>query len=190
MSLSSWLRDYLYIPLGGNRKGKGRTYFNLMMTMLLGGLWHGASLRFVVWGAAHGGALAIHKLVNTIYPSAGKTNPIWRFVSWFITFHFVVLTFMLFRAPTFRQFGVMLKQIFVYMDFTHAMDIITAYSGVLSIMLIGYLIHFIPDKLEMKLDLAWVRMKWVGVSFALTAVIFLVYQFRVAGVQPFIYFQF
>jgi len=58
ISLSTWLREYLYIPLGGNRKGKGRTYFNLMLTMLLGGLWHGAAWNFVIWGAIHGGALA------------------------------------------------------------------------------------------------------------------------------------
>jgi D-alanyl-lipoteichoic acid acyltransferase DltB (MBOAT superfamily) len=64
MTLSRWLRDYLYIPLGGNRKGVTRTYFNLMMTMLLGGLWHGADWKFVVWGSIHGGALAVERAVN------------------------------------------------------------------------------------------------------------------------------
>ena len=64
ISLSSWLRDYLYIPLGGNRKGKFRTYLHLFITMLLGGLWHGASFNFIVWGGLHGTALAIHKLWN------------------------------------------------------------------------------------------------------------------------------
>ena len=61
ISLSTWLRDYLYIPLGGNRTGKTRTYINLLLTMLLGGLWHGAALRFILWGAIHGLALALHK---------------------------------------------------------------------------------------------------------------------------------
>ena len=60
ISLSSWLKDYLYISLGGNRKGKIRTYMNLMITMLLGGLWHGASISFILWGALHGIALAAH----------------------------------------------------------------------------------------------------------------------------------
>ena len=61
ISLSSWLKDYLYISLGGNRKGRARTYANLMLTMLLGGLWHGAAVRFILWGALHGAARAVHK---------------------------------------------------------------------------------------------------------------------------------
>lgn len=190
MSLSSWLRDYLYIPLGGNRKGKGRTYFNLLMTMFLGGLWHGASLRFLVWGAAHGFALAIHKLWMTFF-GKGDDRPLWfKFLTWFTTFHFVVVTFMLFRAPTFSQFWVMLKQIGLHLNLSTAPQILVGYGGVLSVMLLGYLIHFIPDSFELKLDKAWVKMRWIGVSMALSLVIFIVYQFRTAGVQPFIYFQF
>ena len=69
ISLSSWLKDYLYISLGGNRKGRIRTYLNLMVTMVLGGLWHGASLRFVIWGAIHGTALAVHKGAMAMFPS-------------------------------------------------------------------------------------------------------------------------
>jgi alginate O-acetyltransferase complex protein AlgI len=61
MSLSRWLRDYLYIPLGGNRRGASRTYVNLMLVMLLGGLWHGAAWAFVAWGAWHGGLLALER---------------------------------------------------------------------------------------------------------------------------------
>src|ERR1700761_1249492 len=63
ISLSTWLREYLYIPLGGNRKGTARTYVNLMLTMLLGGLCHGASINFIVWGGIHGGALAIERAI-------------------------------------------------------------------------------------------------------------------------------
>ena len=73
ISLSSWLRDYLYISLGGNRKGKVRTYLNLIITMVLGGLWHGAAIRFVLWGALHGVALAVHKMWLAIVPWA-KAN--------------------------------------------------------------------------------------------------------------------
>src|SRR4029453_185054 len=68
ISLSTWLRDYLYIPLGGNRLGAGRTYVNLMTVMLLGGLWHGASWNFVIWGAIHGGMLAAER-------AQGKNSP-------------------------------------------------------------------------------------------------------------------
>lgn len=97
ISLSSWLRDYLYIPLGGNRKGKVRMYVNLFITMFLGGLWHGASWKFVFWGAWHGLALAIHKGTKTLLdkiPNKWPTNT----VSWFITFHFVVFLWIFFRA--------------------------------------------------------------------------------------------
>ena len=66
----AWLRDYLYISLGGNRKGRARTYANLLITMILGGLWHGAALRFVLWGALHGVALALHKLWMSLVPGA------------------------------------------------------------------------------------------------------------------------
>jgi alginate O-acetyltransferase complex protein AlgI len=74
ITLSSWLRDYLYIPLGGNRKGEFRTYFNLMMTMLLGGLWHGASWTFVVWGAMHGIYLCIEKWIRQIFGPGQKVS--------------------------------------------------------------------------------------------------------------------
>src|SRR6185369_5311298 len=74
ITLSSWLRDYLYIPLGGNRRGEFRTYFNLMMTMLLGGLWHGASWTFVVWGALHGIYLCVEKWFKQIFGYTKKTT--------------------------------------------------------------------------------------------------------------------
>ena len=70
ISLSTWLRDYLYISLGGNRKGRIRTYGNLLLTMLLGGLWHGAAVRFILWGGLHGAALALHKLWMALVPGA------------------------------------------------------------------------------------------------------------------------
>jgi len=94
MSLSRWLRDYLYISLGGNRKGKGRMYVNLMVTMLLGGLWHGASWTFVVWGGLHGLALMVHKMVRGEKAREHHSNPI----SIFLTFHFICLTWIFFRA--------------------------------------------------------------------------------------------
>ncbi len=77
ISLSSWLRDYLYIPLGGSRRGRLRTYLNLLITMLLGGLWHGASLRFILWGGMHGVALALHKLYMQICRGHALTEPPW-----------------------------------------------------------------------------------------------------------------
>ena len=97
MTLSRFLRDYLYIPLGGNRKGEIRTYTNLITTFLLGGFWHGAGWTFIVWGALHGIALAIHRM----WQSFGfKLNKI---LAWFITFNFINITWIFFRAKDFES---------------------------------------------------------------------------------------
>ena len=102
ISLSTWLRDYLYISLGGNRRGAARTYANLFITMLLGGLWHGAAWNFVLWGALHGAGLVIHRAV------AGRTareraSGFGTVAGWFITMVFVFYGWLLFRAQSFEQ---------------------------------------------------------------------------------------
>lgn len=99
ISLSNWLRDYLYLPLGGNRKGKLRTYINLSLTMVLGGLWHGANWTFLAWGAWHGLCLAVERAMGakgaaTIYP---------RLLAWPITMLLVLIGWVLFRAETLGQ---------------------------------------------------------------------------------------
>jgi D-alanyl-lipoteichoic acid acyltransferase DltB (MBOAT superfamily) len=100
MTLSHWLRDYLYIPLGGNRKGSVRTYANLMITMLLGGLWHGASWTFVVWGGLHGLFLAAERALG-IRPDA-PMSPVARVLRQVLTFHLVCLAWIFFRAQSFE----------------------------------------------------------------------------------------
>lgn len=95
ITLSNWLRDYVYIPLGGNRSGRYRNYFNLIITFLLGGLWHGAGWTFVAWGAMHGGAMVIHRFWRRL----GFRMP--RPAAWFSTFLFINITWVFFRAETF-----------------------------------------------------------------------------------------
>ncbi|MDK2047752.1 MBOAT family O-acyltransferase [Aliarcobacter butzleri] len=97
MTLSRFLRDYLYIPLGGNRKGNIRTYVNLITTFLLGGLWHGAGWTFIIWGLLHGIALAIHRFWQSL---GFKMNKI---LAWFITFNFINITWIFFRAKDFES---------------------------------------------------------------------------------------
>ncbi len=99
ISLSLWLRDYLYIPLGGSRKGQGRTYINLMATMLIGGLWHGASWVFVVWGGIHGSALALERVLG-IGNSGTQPSGVRRLVGWVWTFHVFVFSMCFFRADS------------------------------------------------------------------------------------------
>ncbi len=102
ISLSSWLRDYVYIPLGGNRKGKRRMYINLFITMLVGGLWHGANWKFVFWGAMHGVGLAVHKASQKVL---GKIpdNAFFISISWFFTFVFVIFLWIFFRAADIKD---------------------------------------------------------------------------------------
>ncbi len=107
ISLSTWLRDYLYIPLGGNQHGERRTYRNLMTTMLLGGLWHGANWTFVVWGGIHGAVLAVERLFRRIVPRADEepaaVTPLRAWVSRVLLFHVVCVTWVFFRSPSLRD---------------------------------------------------------------------------------------
>jgi alginate O-acetyltransferase complex protein AlgI len=107
MTLSRWLRDYLYIPLGGNRHGERRTYRNLMLTMLLGGLWHGAAWTFVIWGGIHGVALSVERWGREHLN--GFRLPAW--LAWLVTFHVVCLAWVFFRSPNLSTAFDMLGQI-------------------------------------------------------------------------------
>ena len=112
ISLSTWLKEYLYIPLGGNRKGKARQFLNLFLTMLLGGLWHGANWTFVFWGALHGGALCIDKIL----PRKKEQGVISKSIGVFVTFSFVCFAWIFFRAETFDVAWQVVKGIFTMQD--------------------------------------------------------------------------
>jgi alginate O-acetyltransferase complex protein AlgI len=109
ITLSLWLRDYLYIPLGGNRKGRARTYLNLLLTMLLGGLWHGASWSFAFWGLWHGLGLAAHKL--WMEWTKGRFKPLYGFGGWFLTYVFVCTGWIFFRSNDFLTAITILRKI-------------------------------------------------------------------------------
>ncbi len=193
ISLSSWLRDYLYISLGGNRKGKIRTYINLFLTMLLGGLWHGAAIRFVIWGALHGLALIIHKLFTSIFTF--KIQHVFackslNIVSWFLTFHFVCFCWIFFRADTMTVVGQVLSQIAFQFNGDIIVDFIKGYPVVLVMMLLGYLFHFTPLAFELFMEKLVARTPLLLKAVLLVMVIILVVQFRSSDIQPFIYFQF
>jgi alginate O-acetyltransferase complex protein AlgI len=102
ISLSTWLRDYLYIPLGGNRRGKIIMYRNIMLTMLLGGLWHGASWNFVLWGGMHGLALSMHKLWTDLRGPTEPARHSLKPLAWLVTMFWVCLAWVPFRASNFN----------------------------------------------------------------------------------------
>ncbi|HSU29138.1 MAG TPA: MBOAT family O-acyltransferase [Chitinophagaceae bacterium] len=148
ISLSSWLRDYLYIPLGGNRKGIVRTYINLMLTMLLGGLWHGASWNFIAWGGLHGIALALHKIwrekTERLFGPVEK-NRLINGLSVLITFHFVCFCWIFFKAANFTDANHMIHQILHNMDFSVWWAFFNNYKPVLFMIALAFLLHSIPD---------------------------------------------
>lgn len=118
MTLSFWLRDYLYVPLGGNRKGGVRTYFNLLAVMLLGGLWHGAALTFVVWGAIHGAALAVERLAERTIGRRLKMGKGLAIAAaaprWLLTMSIVLIAWVFFRAKSVSDAETILGKIGVW----------------------------------------------------------------------------
>lgn len=202
ISLSSWLKDYLYIPLGGNRNGKTRTYINLMLTMLLGGLWHGAALRFVIWGGLHGIGLAFHKIWMKNVKIAKSKNKIWRFFSIFISFHFVVFAWIFFRMKgTVDEFGHeyffdlqgvnnMLIQIFGYFQPELIPDMIYSYRWVFSAIFVGFLVHWLPSSWKNFLKQTFIDLPLVFKILIVFIATLIFYQAKSSDIQPFIYFQF
>ncbi|MGE0076748.1 MAG: MBOAT family protein [Bacteroidales bacterium] len=191
ISLSTWLRDYLYIPLGGNRKGSARTYINLMITMLLGGLWHGANLRFIIWGGIHGAGLAVHKLWSKYIPTFGIISENWRkFIGAFFTFQLVCFAWIFFRSESTSSAFDMISQIFTRFGNSSIFSIIQSYSGIFSLILFGFVIHWLPFSIK-----EWYRGVFIDTNIYVKAIailiaVILIIQFKTAEVQPFIYFRF
>ncbi|MFY7666645.1 MBOAT family O-acyltransferase [Flavobacterium sp.] len=189
ISLSTWLRDYLYISMGGNRKGKFRMYFNLFMTMLLGGLWHGASWKFVIWGVLHGLALVVERLFKNVLHL--PKNIFVRVVQVVLTFHFVVFCWIFFRAKDFETAFELIGNIAqLQWNPTQYLVILEGYRNVMFVMLFGFLWHFLPSRWSDGLKQAFGYLPIAGKALIVAAVFWLVYASSSEGPQPFIYFQF
>jgi alginate O-acetyltransferase complex protein AlgI len=191
ISLSTWLRDYLYITLGGNRKGKIRMYINLMITMLLGGLWHGAATKFIIWGGLHGLALGFHKLWVKLLPNvASKTSTLSKIVTGIITFHFVAFCWIYFRAESLDQVYSMLNQIAYSFQWSGILERLVEFRQAFALIALGFLIHFIPYKWKDAAKEWYTFIPDLAKAAVFAAVIFITFQAKTADVQPFIYFQF
>ena len=194
ISLSTWLRDYLYIPLGGNRKGRVRTYINLLITMLLGGLWHGAAVRFVLWGALHGAALALHKLWLKFVPRAKATGAEmswgWRIAGIFFTFNLVCFGWLMFRAESMQTVSLMLHQIFSNFNLAVAPQVLKGYLSVFLLMGAGYALHMLPASADRTAQRIVAASPTVVQVLLAAGMIWCVMQIKSSDIQPFIYFQF
>jgi len=178
MTLSRFLRDFLYIPLGGNRGGKLKTVRNLMITMLLGGLWHGAAWGFILWGAIHGIALVVE------HQFRGKIRlPKW--LAWFLVFHIVVLAWIPFRAPDLDLAGAFVSRL---LDWGPA-TLWTAPIVILTFLVIG--LQLLPSRPMDALRVRFEQLHPVALGASMACVILLVAAtVSSQGVPPFIYFSF
>jgi len=152
ISLSTWLKEYLYISLGGNRHGTLRTYLNLIVTMFLGGLWHGVGLTFMAWGLLHGVALALHKLWLKLIPNAKKVGsemkPAWRVLATLLTFHIVAFGWLLFTADSMHQVEDMLMRIAHNWSWADIPAMVEQSEVALALMLLGYVMHLLPRRVD------------------------------------------
>jgi alginate O-acetyltransferase complex protein AlgI len=241
ISLSTWLRDYLYIPLGGNRAASlgtwlfpalffgitlgvgiwqgtrngswwvlamfaislmlfglpalrsGRraelaTGLNLFTTMLLGGLWHGAANRYLIWGALHGMGLAAERWWKTLFPA--PAGPVRKVLGWLWTFHFVCVCWVFFRAQDLTTVQAIFGQIFY--DFRGHVwpQFVAGYAPTVFILALGFVLHFLPDRLDTWAQHHIARMPLVAKAALVTLFVLLVMQVKTSGVQAFIYFEF
>ncbi len=189
ISLSRWLKDYLYIPLGGNKKGNFRTGINLMITMLLGGLWHGAALRFIIWGGLHGMGLIISRLWNNVFGNRVRYR-FGRAIAVLITFNFVSFCWIFFRADDMNTVTIIFKQIFENFSPGSYLRVLPAYSTVFIIMLVGYIIHFLPERSKESYRGLFIKSPLIAQLLIIMVMAVLLYQMRSTDVVPFIYFRF
>ena len=237
ISLSSWLKDYLYIPMGGNRGGSAFSFItlaiillfisliaasiwvalgliigvavvmvfawmipifkrwlitniNIMLTMLIGGLWHGASWNFVLWGGLNGVGIVVYKLWRKISPWESKDT--WYKRAWaiFLTFNFITFTRIWFRSESFAKAADLIHQIRFNFNAAIIPDVAAAFWKVFLVMLVGYIIHWLPGWFK-----NWYRETFISTTLVVKGLIcftavFIIYQFMAADMVPFIYFQF
>jgi alginate O-acetyltransferase complex protein AlgI len=204
ISLSTWLRDYLYIPLGGSKRSSFLTYRNLMITMVLGGLWHGASWNFVIWGTLHGVALAAtrawQRRRGRIVGPEGESAPLpsrrgasvappapWysRATTTFLTFHYVCFAWIFFKAPTLGHAKLMLARIA-----SGHWGTVNLSSRVVAVIVVAFVIHFVPKTTILKVRDAFTSAPTIVQGVALAGIALGLHAVAGAKAEPFVYGQF
>jgi D-alanyl-lipoteichoic acid acyltransferase DltB (MBOAT superfamily) len=183
ISLSTWLRDYLYVPLGGSRGGAWKTYRNLMITMLLGGLWHGASWNFVIWGGLHGVALAGTRMWQRRKKEREEGG--WKPLKVFLTFQYVCFAWVFFRAPSFGHATLLLARL-GKLTAGH----VNLPARVVLVLAIGMITHFVPKRVYATLREGFVRTPAVAQGVVLALAALAIHSVAAAKAEPFVYGQF
>ena len=193
ISLSTWLRDYLYIPLGGNKKGDYRSYANLFTVMIIGGLWHGASWNFVIWGALHGVYLVIYKILITKFPSLEDTQLLksrkTKIIAILITQYFVFLAYVAFRVEDVSALPYVLYKYVVWDFATEATFEILSHNKLPLLLIIGFFImNYVSYKRNIIKILSELKIRyWMLALFGIMTLILLLYD---PFPKEFIYFRF
>jgi alginate O-acetyltransferase complex protein AlgI len=197
ISLSTWLRDYLYISLGGNRKGEARKYINIMITMVLGGLWHGAHARFLLWGALHGLGLMVTHLYKDIRQKwrrasgengeegSGKSSVMGSFIAWLLTFHFVSFLWVFFRAENAERAFEIFQAVFQWSRPGEGFELL-----VIPAILAGLGIQFAGGHIERMYLWVQNRLPLPLQAVVISVIVLVILRMGPDGVLPFIYFQF
>ena len=189
ISLSTWLRDYVYIPLGGNRRGTLRTYVNNFLTMLVGGLWHGAAWKFVIWGGMHGVGLIVHKALRPWLDRIPDTWPV-KAASWTLTMAYVSFLFIFFRAASFEDAWLIIRNIFGNFDIAYLAPFVRVRYVWLIFVAMIIAVHSLPTRWINAAGDWFVRAPFGAKLAVFIVAVQLVVQFMSEDVMPFIYFQF
>jgi D-alanyl-lipoteichoic acid acyltransferase DltB (MBOAT superfamily) len=189
ISLSTWFRDYVYIPLGGNRCGISRTALNCLITLLVAGIWHGSSLMFVLWGLLHGLALVVHK---SLLPQLRRIPDVWciRALSTLLTITFITVSWVLFRAPDLSTAGELLGQMFT----SFHPEVISSFVSVrftwVMMTLLSTLLLFVSERAYNRMTASFVLTPWLVKLLLFTAVLLLAVEFHTSSITPFLYYKF
>lgn len=184
ISLSTWLRDYLYIPLGGSRLSTLKTYRNIFITMFLGGLWHGAAWNFLLWGSFHGIVLMAERFVGRFW-TPQRRSMLFRYLTIFLVFHFICFTWIFFRAESFELAISFLSAFGNWHISTH---LVTPF--IVTLVAFGIGIHFTPPQTLSRIETFFTRQSIIVQGAFYGFVIVAIEAFGMDGVAPFIYFQF
>ena len=194
ISLSTWLRDYLYIPLGGNKKSKPRTYLNLFIVMLLGGLWHGASWNFLIWGMLHGTYLAIHRAISNKFPALENNiffkSKLGKIFSILVTQYFVFLAWIAFRTNNVNEMLYAMNK-FVFLDFatSQTLEVIKSFEIPMILIIVFMILHYISYKKGNMIEIISKLRPTYWFLFS-TTIVLLIVLFYGGTPEEFIYFDF
>ena len=190
ISLSFWFRDYLYIPLGGNRKGTLRMYLNNFLTMLVAGLWHGSSWMFVIWGALHGFGLVVHKFFSRQLGIKIPSTKAGNFLSWFVTYLYVCFAWSFFRATDLGKLGDMYHKVFHDFSLDYLVPFFHARTGWMLCVIGVMLSYLFTERQYKRMQLRFITLPWLVKLMLFIVCLQMVVEMSQENVQPFIYTQF